>query len=357
MKRVPVVTVVCITYNQRDYLARALDSFLSQKTTFPYEIYVGDDCSSDGTQDVILGYAERFPRLIKPTLRKENIGAQRNLIDLCSKAESKYIAFCEGDDYWIDDRKLQKQFDYMEAHEQLRACFHDTEVVVDDLGHDWFLARDYSNTDDGKMKWSSGHASFEEKSIYEIKDYIPCGFVHTSSMFIKWDYDLTIPDWYFERLVGDYTIWAIQIGLGRFGYLPEVMSVYRKNPGGCYDFSSREEFWDETKDDWLVIDRELLGYFVRLGADESLIDAFRHRQADDLSKLLKAKVRLGKYQEVFCVCDSYSEDLLSITGLQSPQMSEKLRWPFFLWRLNARLRFCRKIKALKLAILSLASIG
>lgn len=101
------VTICCITYKHEDYIRTALDSFLMQKTNFKFKIFVGEDCGPDGTADIVREYAEKYPDIIVPFLREENMGAPANLIDLCNHADSPYIAFCEGDDYWIDEYKLQ----------------------------------------------------------------------------------------------------------------------------------------------------------------------------------------------------------------------------------------------------------
>ena len=105
------VTVCCITYKHEHLIRQALDSFLMQKTNFKFKVFVGEDNGPDGTADIIREYAEKYPDIIVPFLRTENMGAQTNLIDLCNHAKSPYIAFCEGDDYWIDEYNLQKQFD------------------------------------------------------------------------------------------------------------------------------------------------------------------------------------------------------------------------------------------------------
>lgn len=341
-KGLPRVSVVCITYNHEQYLAEALDSFIAQQTTFPFKILVGDDCSNDGTRGVLSEYVERHPDLITPYYRERNYGAQRNLIDLCKRAGTEYIAFCEGDDYWTDPLKLQKQFDFMELCSDLRACFHDTLISTEGLGHEWFLAHDYSNTEDGTLKWSTGHKLFSAKDRYSIKDYIPCGFVHTSSMFFRWDYSLRIPDWYFEHLVGDYTIWALQVGLGAFGFINETMSVYRKNSGGCYDFESREEFWDKTKDDWLTIDQQLFDYFASIGAEPSLLETIRRRQVDDLTKLLKAKVRIGSYKSLVDACRNHAALIRDLTGLKVPNRDSLRPTLPVLLRLNSDLKFVRR---------------
>ena len=288
----PVVTVVCVTYNHREYIAQALDSFLEQKTSFPFRVFVADDCSTDGTRDVLRAYAAENPGKVQLLLPDANRGAERNLIEMCEQSGTPYIAICDGDDYWTDEYKLQKQFDYMEAHSEMRACFHDTEIVVPE-GETWFLAKDYSITDDGKMRWCTGHKRFRKLPYYTVADYVMCGFVHSSSMFLRWDYDLVIPDWYYNHILGDYTLWCLQVGLGLFGYIDETMSAYRRHAGSGYNFASREEFWGATKPDWIRIDEDLRAHFESLGAPEELLSIIDMRQKDDLGKLLKWAYRSG----------------------------------------------------------------
>lgn len=287
----PVLTVVCVAYNQEKYIAQALDSFLAQETDFPFQIYVGDDCSQDDTPLIIDSYASRYPNKVFLFSRTDNIGAERNNIDLCERARTKYIALCDGDDYWVDKLKLQKQYNLMESHTELRGCFHDTEIVLENPGERWFLSNDYGNTSDGKLRWSTGHNQFVKKDCYTIKDYIPCGFVHTSSMFFRWDYGIEIPEWFYHHILGDYTLWVIQIGLGCFGYIDEVMSVYRKHDRGSYHFNSRLDFWEQTKEDWISIDEDVKGYLESIGAEGNVIEVVNRRQRDDLVKLLRAKSR------------------------------------------------------------------
>ena len=99
---VPLVSICTITYNHKKYIAEALDSFLMQKTNFPFEIVVDDDCSPDNTSEVIKKYRKKFPNIIKANLREETIGMIPNFIENMKRAKGKYIALCEGDYYWID---------------------------------------------------------------------------------------------------------------------------------------------------------------------------------------------------------------------------------------------------------------
>ena len=128
----PLVSVQCITFNHVAYIAQALDSFLTQRTNFPFEIIVHDDVSVDGTVDVIREYERRFPQIVKPIYEKENQyskkdGSLEKIIN--SACKGRYIAFCEGDDYWTDNGKLQKQFDFLESHPDYAACAHNTFVI------------------------------------------------------------------------------------------------------------------------------------------------------------------------------------------------------------------------------------
>lgn len=122
-----VVSIQCLTYNHAPYIRQCLDGFVMQKTNFRFEAIVHDDASTDGTQDIIREYEERYPDIIKPIYQKENQyskgipGYITNLVS--SKCKGKYIAICEGDDYWTDPYKLQKQVDYLESHPKCGMCY------------------------------------------------------------------------------------------------------------------------------------------------------------------------------------------------------------------------------------------
>lgn len=122
----PIVSICCAAYNQEKYIAKTLDSFLAQKANFPIEILIHDDASTDSTPDIIRQYAARFPDIVKPILQTENQYSKGVAIDPTfnySRAEGDYIALCEGDDYWCDPFKLQRQVDYMISHPDCTFCF------------------------------------------------------------------------------------------------------------------------------------------------------------------------------------------------------------------------------------------
>ena len=123
--RTPLLSVLCITYNHEKYIAQALDSFLMQETTFPVEIVVGEDCSTDNTLSLVEGYKKRFPEIIKVIAAQSNGGAVENFRRTLKACKGKYIAICEGDDYWTDNRKLQIQVEFLEDHPDYVISYHD----------------------------------------------------------------------------------------------------------------------------------------------------------------------------------------------------------------------------------------
>lgn len=284
----PVVTVVCITYNHEDYIRETLNSFLEQRTTFRFQIFVGEDHGQDSTADIIREYADRYPGVVIPFIRKMNMGAQRNLIDMCQQARTKYIAFCEGDDFWTDANKLQKQYNHMEENPELSGCFHNTEISSDE---DWYLSEFYKPDNDGRRLIPSSIPLYDSSiRAMRMGYYIRFGPAHTSSMFLKWNYDLEIPDWYYTTVFGDHPIMAMQIGKGLLGFLPDVMSVYRRHAGGAIMSNSERDHHLTTRNDWLVVLEGLAEHFDRYHGGFA-VDAIRDRMVTEIRNYLSHAVR------------------------------------------------------------------
>lgn len=123
MKNSPKLSVLCITYNHEKFIKQTLESFMMQKTDFDFEVIIGEDCSTDNTREIIKEFEQKYPHIIKPIYRDKNIGAMQNSIDILYRANGDYIAFCEGDDYWTDPYKLQKQVSFLEANPEYSLCW------------------------------------------------------------------------------------------------------------------------------------------------------------------------------------------------------------------------------------------
>ena len=137
------ISVLIPTYFHERYIGQALDSVLAQKTDLKLEILVGDNASGDRTQEIVSEYANRYPTLIRPVLRPKSIDPTRNFMDLLRRAKGDYIAGLEGDDFWIDPYKLQKQWSFLEAHPDYIACYSKSLIVDENSQPDYNRAPDF----------------------------------------------------------------------------------------------------------------------------------------------------------------------------------------------------------------------
>lgn len=227
MQNVPLVSVRCITYNHESYIRKCLEGFIMQKTNFKFEVIVHDDASTDKTADIIREYAEEYPDIIKPIYEKEN-QYSKGVEVLCKimdkHMQGKYIAICEGDDYRIDENKLQKQVDFMEKHENYSLCFH---------------AHKYLYNDNSEKEI---HQYADNNYDVSVKDIIlkGGGFIETSAMLFRKDSVKDKPFWYFGiPYVYDYQLNLLLSIRGKVCYLNDVMSTWRASHPGS--FTSKQD--------------------------------------------------------------------------------------------------------------------
>lgn len=211
-----VVSVSCITFNHETYIARALDSFLMQKTNFKYEILVYDDASTDGTQEIIREYEKKYPDIIKPYYQTENQYSQGkyNVEGFFNypRAKGKYIAMCDGDDYWTDDRKLQMQVDYMEKHPECAMCLHAARIETEEKAIQSLEIRPYK-----KNRLISAEEVIDKPSNYP-----------TASLLFRTEYTRDLQDYYYVSPVGDIPIQIHMAAKGTVYYMDRKMSVYQQ---------------------------------------------------------------------------------------------------------------------------------
>lgn len=220
------VSIVCITYNQDQYISKMLEGLLSQKTTFKYEILIHDDASTDKTQDIIRDYQSKYPEVIKPILQTENQfskGVSPNIKFNFPRVAGKYVAFCEGDDYWSDKNKLQYQYEALEKHQECSICVHDTQCVTK-MGN--LLDRHFPPID-----LKEGVISTRE---YLKMELCTVGWIfQTSSYFIRADViNLYVREYCNKYPVGDLPLVLFSLQKGDCFYIKRNMSCYRTNSGG-----------------------------------------------------------------------------------------------------------------------------
>ena len=211
------VSVLCAAYNHEEYLRQTLDSFVNQKTDFPFEVLVNDDASTDSTGDIIREYAARYPEIIRPFYQKENLYSRRiNLYDVVffPACRGEYIAVCEGDDYWNDPEKLQLQVDWLDAHPEYSACVHNS------IGR-------FSDQPDKVLFAQDGDRDIPFEQVVQGMSHA----YHTSSILARREFILNPPDYrdvaYHKGYFTDYAI-GVRLGLsGKVRFLDRCMSVYR----------------------------------------------------------------------------------------------------------------------------------
>lgn len=215
-----LVSINCITYNHQNYIAEAIEGFLKQKTTFAYEIIIGEDCSTDQTRKIIELYQEKYPDKIRLITSGANVGMQQNAVRVLNASNGKYIAFCEGDDYWTDPYKLQKQADYMERHPECTLCFHNG-VVLDVA----------TNGQKSILPPSGAYQKYYHGSDwkYNAGEMVLLNSLPTASLFYPKRLLEHVPQWYHTAFAGDICVVFLCTQAGYAHYIDEVMSVYRLN--------------------------------------------------------------------------------------------------------------------------------
>lgn len=216
------VSVCCITYNHQFYIAQALESFLMQKTDFKYEIIIGDDGSTDGTTEIIERYCQQYPGRIQLISRNPNIGAINNQVDILGRASGQYIAMCDGDDFWTDETKLQKQVAFLDSHPDYVICCHHTRVI-DDNDNTVYVKKDPVNLE----------FEYADVLLGKREETRICSLMMRNIEAIT---NVTKHSWYFQTHGTDtlLKLYALANTGKKIYVMPEVMACYRLHTGGIW---------------------------------------------------------------------------------------------------------------------------
>ena len=270
-----IVSVNCLVYNHAKYLRKCLDGFVMQKTNFKFEVLIHDDASTDGSQDIIREYEEKYPDIVKPIYQKENQYSKHILISKTyqyPRVKGKYIAFCEGDDYWTDPYKLQKQFDIMEKNPNCSICVHRVKDVLE------------NGEDSGKC-----HPNFSmEEGVINLKKYLDIASNYsaypfqTTSYFMRTDETNELafnPPTFFEKFgVGDIPTMLFALTKGDMYYIDEIMTCYRLQAKGSWSSNIANN------------EKEKLAYLEKLVYGYSIFDdCTNHEHHNEIEKICEEK--------------------------------------------------------------------
>jgi glycosyltransferase involved in cell wall biosynthesis len=269
MAKTPLVSVKMITYNHAPYLAEAIEGVITQDTDFPFELVISEDCSTDNSRAIALDYQRRYPEIIRVLVSDSNVGMMANGRRALKACRGEFIAYCEGDDYWIDHQKLAKQVAVLSRLKDIDICFHSCYIK-------------YEKQQKKELSAVRSHTD----QVFDLSTVIIGGgsFMPTASLLVRRSALLSAQDWIDAESppVGDYFIQVFGAQKGGAYYINEPMCVYRTDVAGS---------WTETNKQTDASDAFEKSFFVALKKLQQVCpgqeDAFRHhlinKYADDLA--------------------------------------------------------------------------
>jgi glycosyltransferase involved in cell wall biosynthesis len=281
-----MVSIACITYNHEKYIRDAIEGFLIQKTDFPIEIIIHDDASTDGTANIIREYGNKYPDLIKPIYQKINqysLGIKVSPTFVWPKCRGKYTAICEGDDYWTDPYKLQKQVDYLENHPEASLCFCLANCFYEDGGEPYIFPSNVTKYD------------------FDTEDIMKSNFIMTCSAVFRNNLIKEVPRWFYASSPLDHLIFILLSTYGKIHLISDVMCSYRIHQGGIWSMKGDRQIEKRMKD--AIITSKNLNEFFNFKYDTLYKDKingyyvtlFRHyKSVKDFRNLLKANYNYFK---------------------------------------------------------------
>ena len=273
---IPKITVVVMTYNHKNYIGSAIDSILSQRINVDFDILIHDDCSDDGTREIIKRYQDMHPNVIKTIFQKNRQFALLGYNKMIEKfivpnLKSKYVAICDGDDYWIDDSKLQRQYDFMEANQDYSMCFHSAYQLKPngDLSSKWYIKPA------GDLQMS------------DIINDRPGICAATSSIFVRTGVYCNFPNWRMSFPVEDVPLCIDAALQGKIHRFKEIMCVYRQFAVGSWSEQNRNNVSRVVEQHHLLINA------IKLFDNES--NHIYHQLVE--SYILGCEFRIALYQK------------------------------------------------------------
>lgn len=218
----PLVSVLMLCFNQQSTIDEAIRSVMLQKAPFEFELVIANDCSTDATESRAEAWVKTYPGKITLISRRENLGLQRNLLDAYSRCRGKYIAICEGDDFWCSRHKLRRQAGWMENHPETAICFHR-------------VVNYYADT--GEMSLSNGPGTTPRHMT--VTDLAKANLISNVSVMYRALPHTALPRWIEQTPLTDYALHMLHASQGDIRFMPQPMAVYRRYSRGIWSGDNR----------------------------------------------------------------------------------------------------------------------
>lgn len=278
------LSILTTTYNQEKFIAQALDGFVMQKTNFPFQVIISDDCSTDKTREIIKKYQKKYPEIIKPIFREKNLGPMDNFIETLNVADTEYVALCDGDDFWTDELKLQKQVDFLDKHKDYNICFHQTIIFFED----------------GSRKDEIYPYDIPETTTFE--DVLKGCYMPANSVVYRWKFRKkdSFKSKFPKNIVpGDYYVHMLHACDGKVKFIEEVMSKYRRHDGGMWWLTSSES---QSVDFHLKYGLKFINFYdaaeKEFDLDSSVFGEIKQHLLNETIKSLIIKKRWNELKQV-----------------------------------------------------------
>lgn len=245
MRVTPLISVLMITYNHAPYIAQAIESVLGQETQYDFELIIADDGSSDTTQEIIKEYAKKDSRIV-PSLQSKNTDRTKNFVDGANKIRGKYVAFCEGDDFWTDSKKLEKQISFLEENPDFFVCCHKVEI---------YLHGEVSQKKQFVYKNCSADEERIKNGIFYADEAIANYYFQTSSVVFRWLFSNGFPENLPRFVMYDHFLFMLHAVQGKIKYFDDAMSCWRKHNGGYSWLQNHDKglFFQKQGEMWIHI--------------------------------------------------------------------------------------------------------
>ena len=275
----PRVSVLMVTYNQQKYVEQAVRSALAQEADFPYEIVIGEDCSTDGTRPILHRLQAEHPSRLRLLLRDRNLGLMGNYLDTYSACRGEYIATLAGDDYWTDTAKLAKQVAVLDADTDCSLCFHPTRYV------------DAAGVPIGYVHSANLPRIVGIDALFESNPVHPC------SVMLRKAAVPVLPPWMRELKLEDWPLFFLAADVGHFVRLDDVMTEYRVHPSGVWSMTPDRDRLHAVRAMFAAVNQHFEGKYAakfRDAADRQFDMAFERLRTEHAAVVGSLSYRLGR---------------------------------------------------------------